>query len=188
MSLASDRCMGGIKIIAGALLALLLTVPVSANAGSLSAVLNGKAFHLNSSRDWNEDNVGLGFEYAFASESRWRKILMANAFRDSDDNMSYMAGAGLHRRLLQSERLQDFYIDAGINFFVMTRKDYNDNRPFPGILPSMTVGNRHMGFNMTYLPKKFVEEAMNTDIVDPKLRGVLFLQFKVNIDRLLPSD
>ena len=45
-----------------------------------------------------------------------------------------------------------------------------------------------MGLNVTYLPKKVVEEVMNTNIKDPSLSGVLFLQFKVNIDRLLPSD
>ena len=188
MSLASDSIMGGIRIIACALLASWLAVPGTAGAGSLSAVLNGKSFHLDSSHEWNEDNLGLGLEYAFDSPSKWQKVLMVNAFRDSDNNMSYMAGAGLHRRLLQTERLQDFYIDAGINFFVMTREDYHDNRPFPGLLPSVTIGNRNMGLNVTYLPKKVVEEVLNTDIVDPSLSGVLFLQFKVNIDRLLPSS
>ena len=166
----------------------MLALPSLSSAGSLSAVLNGKSYHINSSYDWNEDNYGIGLEYAFDSASRWQKVLMANAFRDSDNEASYMAGAGLHRRLFETERLKGFYLDAGINVFVMTRQDYNDNRPFPGVLPSLSFGNRNAGFNMTYLPKKIVEEVMNSDIVDPTLSGVLFLQFKVNIDRLLPSS
>ena len=60
-----------------------------------------------------------------------------------------MAGFGLHRNLYQTDRLNGFYVDAGINAFVMTRKDVNDNRPFPGMLPSLTVGNEVVGVNLT---------------------------------------
>ena len=111
---------------------------------------------------------------------------MANGFRDSNDEMSYMAGAGLHRRLFESERLAGLYFDVGLNAFLMTRKDVNDNRPFPGILPSLTVGNRHMGFNLTYLPKKAVQDVLKANMTDPTISGILFLQFKISIDRLLP--
>ena len=113
---------------------------------------------------------------------------MANGFRDSNDQMSYMAGGGIHRRLLETDRLSGFYIDAGINAFIMTRQDVNDNRPFPGVLPCLTIGNRYAGFNLTYLPKKAIERFTNADVMDPSLSGILFVQFKVSIDRLLPGD
>ena len=122
---------------------LLATLPVTtAVAGDLSIVINGRSHHFDSSYDWNENNLGLGFEYQFESTSRWKKIVMANGFRDSVNRMSYMAGAGLHRRLLETHRFSGFYIDAGINAFIMTRRDINDNKPFPGVLPSVSFGNR----------------------------------------------
>ena len=170
-------------------LALLIVAPASsALAGNFSAVLNGRSIHVDATENWNEDNVGLGLEYQFATESRWKKQLMVNGFRDSTDNMSYMAGAGLHHTLFATDRLDGFYVDAGINAFVMTRRDVNDNRPFPGAVPSLSVGNRYMGFNLTYLPVKAVERMMDVRMMDDTVSGIFFLQFKVDISRLLPSD
>ena len=170
-------------------LALLITAPASsALAGNFSAVLNGRSIHVDATQDWNEDNVGLGLEYQFATESRWNKRVMVNGFRDSNDTMSYMAGAGLHRTLFASDRLDGFYVDAGINAFLMTRRDVNDNRPFPGAVPSLSVGNRYMGFNLTYLPVKAVERMMDLRMMDDSVSGIFFLQFKVDISRLLPTD
>ena len=45
------------------------------SAGEISAVLNGKSYHVGSTEDWNENNYGLGFEYQFATTSRWKKRL-----------------------------------------------------------------------------------------------------------------
>ena len=170
-------------------LALLIVAPASsALAGNFSAVLNGRSIHVDATENWNEDNVGLGLEYQFATESRWKKQIMVNGFRDSSEDMSYMAGAGLHRTLFASDRLDGFYIDAGINAFVMTRRDVNDNRPFPGAVPSLSVGNRYMGINLTYLPVKAVERMMDVRMMDDTVSGIFFLQFKVDISRLLPND
>jgi len=149
-----------------------------ASAGEISAVLNGKSYHVGSTQKWNEANYGLGLEYQFASTSRWRTRLMANGFRDSNYDMSYMAGAGLHRNLISTSRLDDFYLDVGINAFVMTRHDVRDNRPFPGALPSVTLGNRYGGFNVTYLPMKAVESMFDSNMVDESISGIFFLQFK----------
>jgi hypothetical protein len=132
------------------LIALVLAAPLSsAVAGEFSAVLNGKSLHLGADEEWNEENYGLGVEYEFSTKSRWKPRLMVNGFRDSNEQMSYMAGGGLHRTLYSTERLNGFYIDAGVNAFLMTRKDVNDNRPFPGILPSLTIGNDYVGMNLT---------------------------------------
>ncbi len=171
-----------------ALTVLFTTLPMSsAMAGKLSAVINGKSYHVNSTYDWNENNYGLGAEYEFTSKSRWKKVAMVNGFRDSENKMSYMAGAGLHRRLLESDRLSGFYIDAGINAFLMTREDVNDSRPFPGVLPSLSFGNRYAGFNLTYLPKQAVQEMVNAEFADPTISGIFFMQFKVRISQFLPE-
>jgi len=170
-------------------LALLIVAPASsALAGNFSAVLNGRSIHVDATESWNEDNVGLGLEYQFATESRWKKRIMVNGFRDSNEDMSYMAGAGLHRTLFATDRLDGFYIDAGINAFLMTRRDVNDNRPFPGAVPSLSVGNDYMGLNLTYLPIKAVERAIGVRMVEDTVSGIFFLQFKVDISRLLPTD
>jgi hypothetical protein len=155
-----------------AVLAALHTSP--AMAGQFNAVVNGKSYHFNSTYDWNENNSGLGIEHEFSSTSAWRTTVMANGFRDSTDTMSYMAGGGLHRRLFETDRLSG------------TREDVNDSKPFPGILPSVSVGNDKVGFNLTYLPRAAVESTTSSTIVDPTISGILFIQFKVRLDQLLP--
>ena len=166
--------------------ALVLTVAATpAYAGKLHLVINGKSFHVDSDYDWNENNFGIGVEYEFNSRSRWIKIAMANGFRDSQDNISYMAGAGLHRRLFVTERFDDLYVVTGINVFLMMRRDIDDNRPFPGLLPSLTLGNRYGGINLTYVPKQAVHNFSEADTVDPNIDGVFFLQFKIRLDNQL---
>lgn len=159
--------------------------PSAAWAQKSHAIFNGKSYHLNSRYDWNEDNNGLGVEYEFAHRGAWKKVIMANGFRDSNDNMSYMAGMGLHRRLYETDKLAGFYVYAGLNAFVMTREDAGSD-PFPGILPSISVGNDKFGVNLTYLPKQAIESATDSHVVDPTLSGVLFMQFKISMDQLLP--
>jgi hypothetical protein len=170
-----------------AFLAILVALQTSpAMAGKSSAVLNGKSYHLNSTYDWNENNFGLGIEHEFDSKSAWRTTVMANGFRDSTDNMTFMAGAGLHRRLFETHRMSGFYIYAGLNAFIMTRDDVENSKPFPGILPTISIGNEKIGFNLTYLPRQAVEAATQLQIVDPTISGILFVQFKISLDRLLP--
>lgn len=175
-----------IKIPALCIWALILTVAATpAVADKLHLVINGKSFHVDSDYDWNENNYGIGVEYEFNSRSRWIKTAMANGFRDSQDNISYMAGAGLHRRLFVTERFADLYVDTGINVFLMMRRDIDDNRPFPGLLPSLTLGNRYGGINLSYVPKQVVHIFAKANIVDPNIDGIFFLQVKIRIDDLL---
>ena len=176
----------GLSIPAAVLASLVALTSVNAQAGGINAVLNGKSYHIDSSYDWNENNTGLGVEYQFKQQSAWRKLIMANGFRDSTDNMSYMAGVGLQRRIYETHKLGGFYFYAGLSAFVMTRDDVNNSEPFPGILPSLSVGNDRVGFNLTYLPKKAIEETTNSEVLDPTLSGILFLQFKVSLDQLVP--
>ena len=172
------------KRLALGLTALLLSTTAAAD-GIYQMVLNGKSFHVNSEYDWNENNYGVGLEYQFAGNSRWIKTAMVNAFLDSQDNMSYMGGGGLHRRLVASERFGGAYFDAGLNAFVMSRKDITDHQPFVGLLPSVTLGNRYGGLNLSYVPKRAVHDFARADSLDPSIDGVFFLQFKVRIDQFI---
>jgi hypothetical protein len=168
------------------LLALFIALPLSsATAGEFSTIINGKSFHIGASQEWNEANYGLGIEFTFKRDSRWKPRLMANGFRDSNDDMSYMVGGGLHRNLYATDRLNGFYFDAGINAFVMTRSDVNGNKPFPGALPSLTIGNRYVGINLTYLPKVAVEKMYDSKMADESMSGIVFLQFKINVSQLM---
>lgn len=171
-------------IVLSVIVALLDSAPVA--AGETSLVVNGRSYHIGSSYDWNENNVGLGVEFQFEQRSAWRKIAMANGFRDSTDVMSYMAGFGLHRRLFETDRMNGFYVYAGLNAFVMTRDDVNSSKPFPGVLPSLSVGNRKFGVNLTYLPRRAVEETTNSHVVDPTISGIVFMQLKINLSQLMP--
>ena len=173
----------GLSIALAAFAILLLS---EAQAGGINAVLNGKSYHINSSYDWTENNTGLGIEYEFDQQGAWKKVAMANGFRDSSDGMSYMAGAGLHRRLFETDKLNQFYIYAGLNAFVMTREDVSGGRPFPGVLPSVSIGNSAVGLNLTYMPRVAVEKVTNSRVLDPTIDGIVFLQFKISIDQLLP--
>lgn len=171
------------------LFALILFLGLSnARAGELSAVVNGKSFHLGSKEDWNERNYGFGLEYEMRNETRWKTVLMANGFRDSEHNLSYVVGAGVHRNLYATHRYGGLYVDVGLNAFLMSRKDVDDRRPFPGALPSLTVGTRAVGMNLTYIPKVAVERVTEPQYMDEDLRGIVFLQVKINVSELLRDD
>jgi hypothetical protein len=163
--------------IAGALAAFCHTAAAQSN-GSWDVVLNGRAVHVNATRNWNEDNWGLGFEHEFASSSPWVKVALANGFKDSMGNPSYMAGGGIKRRFAIGS--QDFYVDLGGVAFVMTRENVNHNEPFPGVLPAATFGFKRVALNMTYMPEAVVERVTNSKKHDPSMEGVFFLQLKLD--------
>ncbi len=154
----------------------------AAYADDWNLLLNGKAIHLNASRDWNESNFGLGIEREFDSGSRWVKLAMANGYRDSDDNMAYMAGGGIKRRFGLGPLLApEWHVDLGVIGFLMTREDVDDNRRFPGALPVVSVGNGQIAVNMTYVPTSVVEDTIPLRVHDESVDGVLFLQFSFDL-------
>jgi hypothetical protein len=146
--------------------------------GNWGVVLNGRAVHINASREWNEDNWGLGFEHEFASSSPWVKLALANGFKDSMGNPSYMAGGGLKRRFTMGS--QDFYVDVGGVAFVMRRQNVNHNEPFPGFLPAATFGFKRVALNLTYMPETAVDRVTHSKKHDPTMEGVFFLQLKLD--------
>jgi hypothetical protein len=156
----------------------------SALANDWNVVLNGRAVHINASENWNEQNWGLGFEREFATQSRWVPLVVGSGFRDSSNDMSYMAGGGIKRRFTMPELTGDLYVDLGLVGFMMTRRDFNNNQPFPGVLPVVSVGNSRMAVNVTYMPETAVKRINQRDA---SLSGVLFLQFSMNAAMLLPG-
>jgi hypothetical protein len=151
-----------------------------ARAQDWSVVLNGKSIHVDSNRDWNEDNWGLGLEREFDARSRWVKVAVVNGFKDSQDEMSYMAGGGIKRRFVLHSLSDELFVDVGVVGFVMTRQDVDNNDPFPGLLPAMTVGTRRVALNVTYLSKSMMDSATNVTRVDPTVSGLVFLQLRLD--------
>ena len=164
------RTMSGVaRALAIITVSFLLNGP--ANAGELSLLLNGKAFHLDppSGSNYNEKNWGVGVQYDLAPTANgWVPFLTAAEFRDSNKNISYYAGGGYLRRF-------DFYggdvhVDVGGVAFLMVRKDFRGGDPFPGVLPVLSVGAGRYALNFTFIPK-----------VDPKMVPIVFVQFKLTL-------
>jgi len=160
------------------LLACVSQTAAAQSNGSWDVVLNGRSVHIDATHQWNEDNWGLGFEREFASSSPWIKVALGNAFQDSMDNPSYMAGGGLKRRFHMGS--DDLYVDLGAIAFLMTRQNVNGNRPFPGLLPAATVGFKRVALNLTYLPESVVDRVTDSRRHDPSMKGVFFLQLKLD--------
>lgn len=173
------------KICCGIAAAILLTA--HCDAASWDVVVNGKAFHINAERNWNEDNWGLGFEREFGGHRRWVPFAVGNGFRDSMNHMSYMGGGGIKRRFRPGGWMGDLHLDVGLVGFVMQRRNIRDGNPFPGLLPVVSIGNRRVALNLTYLPGSAVDSVTQSRRVDPNMDGVLFLQAKFSLDYVLPS-
>jgi hypothetical protein len=153
-----------------AFLFTLATGPMAGNAvaGEMSLLVNGKAVHINTpaGKNLNEKNWGLGLQYDGGLINKtWVPFAAVSGFIDSNKNPSYYAGGGVLRRF----QFDGTHVDMGAIGFVMTRKDFRNDRPFLGILPAFSVGTDRVSVNMTYIPK-----------VHPKAVALWFFQFKVN--------
>lgn len=145
-----------------------LTV-TAADADELSLLINGKALHLGApaGRDLNERNWGLGLQFDWnRAHTNWVPFATVSGFRDSNGNPSYYAGGGALYRF----QFDGVHVDAGAVGFLMTRKDYNDQKPFLGALPAFSVGNKNIAVNLTYVPK-----------MDPKAVPLWFFQLKITL-------
>jgi hypothetical protein len=154
--------------------ALLLTLMAGLTAGAaaadeLSLLVNGKAIHINTpaGKNFNEKNWGLGLQYDWdLADSKWRPFATVSGFNDSNHNPSYYAGGGALRRF----QFDGMHVDLGAIGFLMTRKDFKNDRPFPGVLPVLSVGTKNVALNVTYVPK-----------VEPKAVPLWFFQIKMNL-------
>ena len=152
--------------------------PIHAQDGDWDVVLNGRAFHVGAKKKWNEENWGIGVEREFNSSGRWVKVALANGFKDSLEEPSYMAGGGIKRRFRKSS--DGMYVDVGVVAFFMTRQDVDHNRPFPGALPAVTFGSKRVALNVTYMPEIAVDRVTNSKLRDPDMDGVFFIQLKLD--------
>jgi hypothetical protein len=155
------------------IMACLAMLTEAAQADQWSLLLNGKAIHLDkpAGTDYNEKNWGAGVQYDFdMTQSKWVPFLTASGFKDSNSNPSYYAGGGTMRRFAFGQEKNSLHLDAGVVAFFMIRKDFMNDKPFPGVLPVVSFGTERVALNMTFIPK-----------VDPKMVPILFFQLKIGI-------
>lgn len=126
------------------LLLFSLCAPVFAD--DISLLINGVSKH--SRKGFNEQNTGIGIQYEFDSKSKYIPFATANVLKDSLNETSTMAGYGYVRRF----KGRKLHLDIGAVGFVMTRKSYNDGRPFVGALPVASIGTDRIAVNITYIP------------------------------------
>ena len=167
-----------LNVIVLALILFVTTLYVSPHAsaatmkGNYHVIVNGRSYHMQEARDGsklNENNFGSGFQYDFSRSygARWVPFITASAFSDSFNNLSYYAGGGEMRRFYFSK---GWHADVGYVGFIMARKDINDYRPFPGVLPVASIGTRDVSVNITYVPD-----------VNDQIAELLFFQLKVSM-------
>lgn len=153
-------------------IAACLTTSVAA-ADELSLLINGKSIHLGSpaGSNLNEKNWGLGLQYDWErANDKWRPFATVSEFRDSNNNTSYYAGGGALYRF----QFDSTHVDVGAIGFLMTRKEYKNGNPFPGVLPALSVGTKNVALNITYVPK-----------VEPKSVPLWFFQLKISLNSFL---
>ena len=134
---------------------LMLITSFEAGADELQMIISGKAIHMGSN-NLNEKNYGLGLQYDINQQRDWIPTINMASFKDSNDNTSRYVGGGMKRRYRFNTGTQRLNLDFGALALVMVRPDYNDDEPFYGAVPFVSIGNGWGGINITYVPE--VEE------------------------------
>lgn len=157
-----------------ALLIIALTLPAyrPAIADELQVIISGTALHTGSN-NLNEKNYGLGLQYDFNTHQRWIPLINMASLKDSNNKTSRYVGAGIKRRfkLLSDSQRLDF--DVGVAGLIMTRSDYNDDEPFLGAIPFVSLSNDWGGINATYV-SKFEEDMLSFWYLQFSLKLVQF--------------
>ncbi len=134
------------------MLSLWLISP-AVNANELQIIISGKAIHLgDNGKEMNESNYGLGLQYDINTHRRWIPMVNFASFKDSNSNTSKYIGGGIKRRFKLSTGQQRPSLDLGVIGFTMTRPGYNNDDPFIGVLPFVSLNNEWGGVNATYIP------------------------------------
>lgn len=162
------------SIINLSLLMVLFCVQNSARANGFSMLLNGVSIHKSQPEEgkFNERNWGIGLQYDYAPyKKQWLPYTTISAYKDSYRRNSFYTGGGILRRFSLTKLHKGLHFDAGFVGFIMIRKDYNNRKPFLGLLPAFSLGTDKIAVNISYVPK-----------VEPKLSPLWFFQLKLSFE------
>lgn len=119
-------------------IAFLAFFPVVASAGDLWGVASVTSYHFNRSAALNENNLGLGAEYALDENAR----VIGGAYKNSFDKTSVYGGVSLI-----SDRWKGFRLALSLGFI----SGYSDTPAF--LLPSLIWEGDRFGVNLIPFPK-----------------------------------
>jgi len=85
--------------------------------------------------------------------NQWVPVINLASFKDSLNHTSKYIGVGLKHRYQIGSNLNRVHFDAGIFGLAMTRHNYNNDEPFLGTLPFVSLSNNWAGINVIYVPE-----------------------------------
>lgn len=102
--------------------------------------------------DYNEFPAGIGLGKGRYNDSGNFEGMYAMGFLDSHSNPSFMAGYALIPTwtLLSSE----VKFGVGVTGFLMSRSNYLNGLPFPGVLPVASISYKNVAVQAAYIPSR----------------------------------
>ena len=126
------------------------------NEGNTELYVPFLAYHLRFAYDddflekSNEFPAGIGLGRGrFNANGNWESIY-AMGFLDSRSNPTYMAGYAWAPTWNIGN--SDVKVGVGVTGFLMSRQNYFNGIPFPGILPIASIGYKQLTVQATYVP------------------------------------
>ena len=99
---------------------------------------------------YNEFPAGLGIgKGRYNASGNWESIY-AMGFLDSHSRPSFMAGYAWAPTWEIGN--SDVRVGVGVTGFLMSRQNYLNGIPFPGILPIASIGYKQLSIQATYIP------------------------------------
>lgn len=99
----------------------------------------------------NEATWGGGLGRSVRSEAGNEQSLFVMGIRDSNYRPQWMAGYAFEW-MFPFKSVSGLEAGAGLTALVIRRHDWYDGRPFPAVLPIISIGNRSAQLFATYVP------------------------------------
>lgn len=98
---------------------------------------------------FNEFPAGIGLGKGRYNENGNWEGIYAMGFLDSHSKPSFMAGYGWAPTWNLGNEIK---AGVGVTGFLMSRRDYWNGLPFPGVLPIASIGYKQLSLQATYIP------------------------------------
>ena len=100
--------------------------------------------------EYTEYPAGLGIGKGRMNSSGNWEGMYAMAFRDSHGDPSYMVGYGWVP--MWNVAQTEVKVGVGVTGFLMSRRDYWNGVPFPGVLPAASLSYQRVSLQAAYIP------------------------------------
>jgi lipid IVA palmitoyltransferase len=126
------------------------------NEGSIEVYVPFWSYHLpfaytpSQREQYTEYPAGIGLGKGRINESGNWEGIYAMGFRDSHNDPSYMVGYGWIP--MWNIGKSEIKVGAGLTGFLMSRRDYWNGVPFPGVLPIASLSYKQASLQAAYIP------------------------------------